>query len=152
MELSWKWIPGMARYRFVADGFTLLEVLVALAVVGAVAVAGIEGIGLGAAARARAAPHADLRLLAESKLAQVSLLPGSELARLSGVTRGSFEGPFEDATWVLRVEEEEAGSGLFRIELRVRRDDAELQVSTYLNRFGELWAKRRRTAGSQEER
>jgi len=133
----------MARYRSSVDGFTLLEALAALAVLAAVVVVGLESVGLGAAARKRAAEYAELRLLAERKLAEVAVTFGPDIQGMVGVTEGHFEPPFEDALWVLEVSEEEAGSGLFVIDLEVQRGNAALEVSTLLNRFGELWAERR---------
>jgi prepilin-type N-terminal cleavage/methylation domain-containing protein len=134
----------MARSRSSVDGFTLLEALVALVVVGAVVVVGLETVGLGAAARARAVDYADLRRLAEQKLAEISLLDGSEIEALPGKRSGRFEPPYDDAEWELRVTEVEAGTGLFQIDLEVHANSAALEVSTYLDRFGELWAGRAR--------
>lgn len=134
----------MARSRSSADGFTLLEALAALAVLAAVVVVGLESVGLGAAARKRAAEHAELRLLAERKLAQVAIMFGPEIQEMAGVTEGRVEPPFDDVVWVLEVREDEPGTGLFAIDLEVQRGNAALKVSTLVNRFGELWARRRR--------
>ena len=109
----------------------------------AVVVVGLESVGLGAAARKRAGEYAELRLLAERKLAEVTVMFGPDIQEMAGVIEGYFEPPFEDAVWVLEVSEEEAGSGLFVIDLEVQRGNAALEVSTLLNRFGELWAQRR---------
>lgn len=136
----------MARSRSRADGFTLLEVLVALAVLGAVIVVGLESVGMGAAARARAAEHAELRQLAMEKLSEVTSLGGRDLEALRGVSSARFAAPFEDALWALEVAEEESGTGLFRVSVAVERAGLTLEASTYLNRFGELWASRRAAA------
>lgn len=136
-------MPGMARSRSSVDGFTLLEALVALAILGVVVVVGVEGVGLGASARARSADYADLRMLSERKLAEVTMRSGTELQQIAGRHEGRFEPPFEDAVWELNVAETEPGNGLYLIDLRVNREDASLTVSTYANRYGELWAQRR---------
>ncbi|MGH7545001.1 MAG: type II secretion system protein [Gemmatimonadota bacterium] len=136
----------MARSGSRADGFTLLEVLVALAVLSAVIVVGLESVGMGAAARVRAAEHAALREIATEKLAEVTALSGHDLEALRGVSSGRFAPPFEDALWALEVEEDESGTGLFRVTVAVKRAGLTLEASTYLNRFGELWANRRAPA------
>lgn len=136
-------MPGMARCRSSVNGFTLLEALVALAILGVVVVVGVEGVGLGASARVRSAEYADLRMLCERKLAEVATLSGTELQQIAGRHEGRFEPPFEDAVWQLTIQEPEPGNGLYLIVLGVNREDAVLTVSTYANRYGELWAQRR---------
>ena len=133
----------MARSRFGTDGFTILEALVALAVVSAVLVVGVETVGLGAGARERAAGHVTLRRLAEGQLAEMALRTGPELKSMLGKTEGRFAPPDGDARWFLAVSEEEPGSGLFRLDLRVESEGLALEVSTYADRFGELWRRRR---------
>jgi prepilin-type N-terminal cleavage/methylation domain-containing protein len=133
----------MARSRLSVDGFTLLEALVALAILGVLVVVGVESVGLGASARVRSAEYADLRMLSERKLAEVATLSGTELQQIAGEHEGRFGPPLEDAVWELNVAETEAGNGLYLIVLRVNREDASLTVSTYANRYGELWAQRR---------
>lgn len=135
------------RYRSSADGFTLLEALVALALLAAVVVVGLETVAMGAAARRRAAEHTALRLLAEWKLAELSTMSGPELAALAGERAGRFAAPFEHARWRVELTEVEAGSGLFVIRVEVRDDGAAIELSTYANRFGELWARKRRRNG-----
>ena len=122
-------------------GFTLVEVLVALVLLGALVLVGVEGTRMGTAARTRAADYADLRLLAEQKLAEVSSWSGVELRGRAGATEGRFGPPFEGASWMLRIDEQSA-PGLFRVEVEARRRGAALRVVTYVDRFGELWASR----------
>jgi type II secretory pathway component PulJ len=124
-------------------GFTLLEALAALAVLTTAVVVGLESVGLGAAARRRAAEYAEFRLLAERKLAEVAVMFGPDIRGMVGITEGHFEAPFEDAVWMLEVSEDESGTGLFVIDLEVQRGNTAIQVSTLVNRFGDLWAQRR---------
>ena len=118
----------------------------ALAVLGAVVVLGLESIGLGAAARGRAGVQSELRVLAERKLGQVAVMTGADIRARLGITEGRFATPFDDAVWKLEIREAEAGTGLFAVVLEVRRGDGAIRVGTYVNRFGELWAQRRRAA------
>ncbi len=135
----------MERSRSAADGFTLLEVMVALAILSAVVVVGLESVGVGAAVRARAAEYAAPRSLAEQKLAELAALSGSELLARQGIRDGSFDPPFAEARWTVEVKEAEPGTGLFLVQVDVQLRGARLRASTYLNRFGELWARRRAT-------
>lgn len=124
-------------------GFTLVEVVVALVVLGAVMVVGVEGVRAGREARRHAAGHAALRALLEHRVAQVSARTGPDLEADSGVSTGRFPPPYDDATWTAAVHETGAGTGLFRVTVHVRRAGAVLGTTTYLNRFGELWTHRR---------
>jgi type II secretory pathway component PulJ len=134
----------MVGSRSSGDGFTVFEALLALAVLGVVVVVGLECIGLGAAARTtRAAEHAQLRLLLERKLAEVSGPLGRDFQEMVGVTEGGFEEPFDDAVWVLEVRELDPGSGLFAIDFQVRRKGRAITLSTYVHRAGAPSAKRR---------
>lgn len=133
----------MAQSRFVADGFTLLEVVVALVILGATLVVGLEAVGLGANVRAAAADYTDLRLLAEEKLAELAVRSAAELKLQDARTEGRFAPPFQDVTWVVRARETEPGTALYRVEVDVRRADAVLRTATYLNRFGEQWTRQR---------
>lgn len=134
----------MDRCRSIADGFTLLESLVALTLLGAVVVVGLESVGVGAVARRRGVAHAELRLLAERKLEETQILFAQDRKKLLGVSEGSFEPFDEDATWRLDVREEREGSGLFVIDLEVENRDATLRLLVYANRYSELWSERRR--------
>jgi prepilin-type N-terminal cleavage/methylation domain-containing protein len=136
---------GMVALRSLirADGFTLLEALVALALVAVLLVAGLETVGVGAAARRRAAAHAEVRLLAERKLAELATMSGSELAALAGKRTGTFPAPFEDVGWRVAIEELEPGAGLFVIRVDAQGPDAAVEVWTYVNRYGELWSRSR---------
>ncbi len=81
-------------------GFTLLEAVAALAILGIAGVAALEAVGgeLRAADRARAA--VTVSALAQDRLAAVTLLPIGELQPLAdSVARGTFPSPFQDYAW-----------------------------------------------------
>ena len=122
-----------------ARGFTLLEVLAALVVLSAILVVGLGGMQVGMRARAEVAQYADLRLLGEAKVAELSGLSRGQLEAVGGELRGRFDPPFADAWWSARIREEEDPSGvpssLFRLDLEVGRARDRVRVSTYLNRF-----------------
>jgi prepilin-type N-terminal cleavage/methylation domain-containing protein len=81
-------------------GLTLLEAVVALAILGVVGVAALATVGaeLRGAARARRAVEATA--LAEEEMRQLSLLPADSLSPLpSALKRGTFTGALSDYTW-----------------------------------------------------
>ena len=125
------------------NGFTLVEVVVALVLLGAVMSVGVEGVSAGRTARRQAADHAVLRALLEQRLAQLATRTGPDLEADSGVATGRFPRPYDDAGWTVAVHETAPGSALFRVNVEVHRADAVLSATTYLNRFGELWTRRR---------
>src|SRR5436309_6691188 len=84
-----------------ASGFTLLEVVVALAIVGIAGVAALEAFGAevrGADKTQQALPAA---ALAEERLGRLALLATSELAHLpDSLSRGTFPAPLDRYRWV----------------------------------------------------
>lgn len=123
-------------------GFSLLEVIVALAVLGAVVAVGLGSAAAGSLHRTRVAEQVALRALAERTLAEVSALPEAELKELAGTRGGKFPDPWTDVSWVSWVREEGEGSGLYRVEVETRRNGAAFRAATYVNRFGERWRAR----------
>lgn len=143
-------------------GFTLLEVLAALAVLGVLLIAGLASTRVGMTARSEAVEYADLRLLAESKLSELAALSSRELRAAAGTASGRFPAPFVETTWVARIREEPGaadllpeelrervgvGAGgalsgvslatsLFRVEVEVARGGDRLRLGTWVNRLG----------------
>ncbi len=81
-------------------GFTLLEVVVALAIIGIAGVAALEAFG----AEVRAADKADQGLpavaLAQERLGRLALLATPELARVpDSLAGGTFPAPFDAYAW-----------------------------------------------------
>lgn len=99
--------PGVRRAdgARLPPGFTLLEVVVALGVLGALLIVGLASLQVGMSARTEAAEHARLRVLAGEKLAQAAALPATDLRSLAGRTEGAFDPPLGDAAWILRIHE-----------------------------------------------
>lgn len=127
-----------------AEGFTLLEALVALAILGAVVVVGLETVGLGSAARSHAKTYASIRTLARNEMAGLRTLSATGLRDLAGEADGRLEPPFTAFRWRRRVSEREEGSGLYRVEIEVRHGEAAIVLVSYVNRFGALRSERMR--------
>lgn len=102
-------------------GFSLLEAVVALTVVGltAVAVLGAFGSELRAAEKARTA--LEVEALAQDRLVAVRLLPAGELAPISdSVAHGTFEEPFSGYQWTTRVSSVSLDPGVYDVFIEVK--------------------------------
>lgn len=101
-------------------GFTLLEGVVALAIVGVavVAVLGAFAGDLRATERVRRALVAET--LAEERLATLRLLGSTELARLpDSLRRGAFGGALGEYRWTMQASRVRGEDGLFDLRVRI---------------------------------
>lgn len=125
--------PG-GRPRQRMRGFTLLEVLVALAVVGSVTVALLGTVS----AATRAGDEAvDLRrgaVLADDVLSRLKLLSRDELEVLTPEPR-RFEPPFEEYRWSAQTSRMEGESDLVRLRVEVRGPGPTFRVATLVHRL-----------------
>lgn len=116
-------------------GFTVLEALVAVTIVGMTAVASLAAFGSQLQAGARAETALEAEALAEELLARLRLLPVASLRVLPDSLRsGTFPPPFEGYRWTSTV-----GARLHEVDLHeatviVRWEGGEFAVSTRLFR------------------
>ena len=118
-------------------GFTLLEALIAVVIVGLAAAAALETVGaeLRTATRARHALHASA--LAEHRLETIRVLPVPELRSLpDSVRRGTFAAPLERYGWTAAVREVAGEPGLYDAEVVVRWEGGSFPLQTRLYRPG----------------
>jgi prepilin-type N-terminal cleavage/methylation domain-containing protein len=123
------------RRASAGQGFSLLEAVVALAIVGLAAVASLAALGqeLRSAERVRRALESNA--LAEERLARLRLLPREELSPLADSLRqGRFGPPFADYTWHLASRSMPARDELLDVELVIRWADGAYPVVTRLYR------------------
>jgi prepilin-type N-terminal cleavage/methylation domain-containing protein len=81
-------------------GFTLLEVVVALAMVGIACVAALEAFGAEVRGADQARQALPAAALAQERLGRLALLPTLELAHLpDSLARGTFAPPFDGYGW-----------------------------------------------------
>ena len=101
-------------------GFTMLEAIVALAIVGLVCVGVLGAYGSAIRADVTAADRLPLASLAVERIAAVDLSGGS-LDRLpDSLAHGSFAAPFATATWDTESHRVNQADGLYDITVRVR--------------------------------
>jgi len=116
-------------------GFTLLEAVAALAILGIAGVAALESVGgeLRAADRARTA--VTVSALAQDRLAAITLLPTGELQPLTdSLARGSFPSPFRDYAWTASVRPLLGERNLYSVTVEVFNRTTRYALATRLYR------------------
>ncbi|MEP6729957.1 MAG: type II secretion system protein [bacterium] len=100
-------------------GFTMLEAVVALAIIGLVCVGVLGAYGATLRADVVAVDRLPLAALAEERISAVDLEPGS-LERLpDSLARGTFGAPYQTATWDTEVRRVAQSEALFDVTVRV---------------------------------
>ena len=112
-------------------GFTVLEAVVALAILGLAGVGALEAMG----AELRAAHHARTATieaaLAQDRLAALALLPMADLQPLAdSLARGTFPPPFADYHWNAAVRPVFGEADLYEITVDITGADARLLAVT----------------------
>ena len=117
--------PDRAR-----SGFTMLEAVVALAIVGLVCVGVLGAYGSAIRADVTAADRLPLALLAVERIAAVDLSGGS-LDRLpDSLAHGTFAAPYATATWDTESHRVDQADGLYEVTVRVRDGNDLFTLST----------------------
>ena len=116
-------------------GFSLLEAVVALAIVGVTAVAALGAV----AAESRAAEDArtvlEAEALAVQQLALIETLAGEDLQRLpDSLARGTFDEPFSAYRVTATTSAVLGEEGLTRVEVDVAWDGGSFPIRTMLYR------------------
>ena len=101
-------------------GFTMLEAIVALAIVGMVCVGVLGAYGAAIRADIIAADRLPLATLAVERMAAVDLSAGSLTQLPDSLARGAFAPPYASATWETETRRVEQTDGLFDVTVRVR--------------------------------
>ena len=116
-------------------GFSLLEAVVALAIVGLAAVAALSAFAMELRTAGQAAHALEAEALAQSRLAAVRLLQRSELEPLPDSLRnGRFPAPLEGYQWQASSEKVSGKEDLFQVSVAVRWDDGSYSLAGRLYR------------------
>ena len=104
-------------------GFTMLEAIVALAIVGLVCVGVLGAYGAAIRADVTAADRLPLASLAVERLAAVDLSTGSLQRLPDSLARGAFLPPYASATWETETQRVDQTDRLYDVIIRVRDGD-----------------------------
>ena len=122
-------------------GFTLLEAVAALAILGIAGVAALEAVGgeLRAAERARSVVVASA--LAQDRLAAITLLLRGDLQSLpDSLVHGAFPSPFEDYEWAASVRPRFGERDLYDVTVEVFSRTTRYALTTRLYRVARTGA------------
>ena len=117
------------------SGFSLLEAVVALAIVGVTAVGALAAVGaeLRAADDARTALEAEA--LAVHRMKTIEMLTAEQLQRVpDSLARGKFEPPFERYRWTVATEPVMGEEGLTEVTVEVEWKTGSFPLRTRLFR------------------
>ena len=115
-------------------GFTLLEVTVALAILGLVLVGAFAAEGADLRASRKAADSVEAAALAEHLLARMELLPPDEFARLFAGEEGWIEPPLDRYRWHAAARPIPGESELAEVRVTLDWPGGSLAVDTRLRR------------------
>lgn len=96
--------------RRVRRGFTLLEALVALVIVGTVVTAAMAALGGSLRVASQVEGHATAVALADARLSELSLLPTDSLAYYAQPREGRYAAPLARYAWRARLEQKQAST------------------------------------------
>lgn len=120
-------------------GFVLMEAVVALAIIGLVAIALLSATGAQLANANKANVLLTARSLAEDRLAALRLLDYDELKDPpDSLLEGTFPAPFESFSWTAALEEMEDEYDLFGAEVVVKGLGESYPLRTLLHRSGAI--------------
>ncbi len=114
-------------------GFTMLEAVVALAIIGLVCVGTLGAYGGSLRAAVTATEKLPLAALARERLTAVDLGGGSLSSLTDSLARGRFTPPYSSATWLVSTTPVRGVDGLFdlRVEVRDGSDRFALRTRRY---------------------
>jgi general secretion pathway protein I len=116
-------------------GFTILEAVVALAIVGLAGVAALEAVGGEIRGIDRAREAYTTAALAQDRLATITVLPPEDLNPLpDSLARGTFAEPFKDYRWTATLHPLFGERDIYELIVAIDSDHAHYTVATRLYR------------------
>ena len=125
-------IPSSQRPR---RGITLLEAVVAVAIVGMTSVAALESVGGEMRTAERARRAIEVEALATSRLEFMDLLTDRELLSLpDSVEKGKFAAPLDEYAWATSSSPVSEQPGVYDVRVTVTWPGGSYTLRTYLYR------------------
>jgi prepilin-type N-terminal cleavage/methylation domain-containing protein len=114
----------------VERGFTLIEALIALVIIGLTVVATIEAFGAGLRAQREVDGHLDAVALAEARMDELALLSLDSMSRYAEPREGVFAPPFGRYRWRAEAREVAGSPALRRVVVTVGWDAGSYTLAT----------------------
>ena len=115
-------------------GFTLLEALMALLILGVALVPLLTSVNAGVREQGRLGAHLDAVALAEARMSELSLLPADSLALYLRTRQGWFPAPFQGYRWSALLRPEPESPALVRAAVVVQWRDGSYSLETIFHR------------------
>jgi type II secretory pathway pseudopilin PulG len=116
-------------------GFTILEAVIALAIVGLAGVSALEAVAGELRAADRAAEAYTLAALAQDRLAAVSFVSPKAMSPFpDSLARGTFAEPFEDYHWTAKVQPVSSARALYDVTVTITGARRDYTIATRLYR------------------
>ncbi len=119
-------------------GFTLIEAVVSLFVLGLALVAALEFTARSLRTQAEAVRHLEAVALAEWRMNQLAAQPADSLPRYTVARRGATEIAARRYTWTVLARREPTEPELWRAAVRVEWGRGEFDLETVLYRPGQI--------------
>lgn len=116
-------------------GFTLLEAIISVAILGTVVVAVLAAFGAHLRTLDQSMRALEATTLAEQRLSVLELLPRDVIERLpDSLSRGRFRAPLDRYEWRGSARAIRAEPGVFELTVRVESEDASADLVTRVHR------------------
>lgn len=116
-------------------GISLLEAVVAVAIVGMASVSALESVGSGMRAAEKSKRAIEAEALASSRLQFMDLMSDAQLQSLpDSVAKGKFTAPLDDYSWTTTSAPLSEQAGVYDVRVTVKWETGAYTVSTYLYR------------------
>lgn len=115
-------------------GFTLLEAMIALVLLGLALVPLMRSVGSGVREQGRLRAHVDAVSLAEARMLELSVLSADSVRAYLQPREDAFPAPFEGYRWRAVLRAEERSPALVRAAVLVRWTGGEYSLETVFHR------------------
>ena len=124
-------------------GITLMEAVVAIAIVGMTAVSALEAVGGDMRVAERAKRAIEVEALATSRLEVMNLLTDQELQSLpDSISAGKFVAPLDEYTYKATSAPVSDQAGLYSVHVTVNWTNGSYELKTYMYRTPRLVTRR----------
>ena len=123
------------RSRSARRGISLLEAVVAIAIVGMTAISALESVGSGMRTAEKSRRAIEAEALASSRLEFMDLMTETQLQSLpDSVAKGQFDKPLDEYSWTTTSAPVDDQAGVYDVRITVTWPTGTYAIRTYLYR------------------